>query len=220
MLVARMVTDVESARAFLLPRLVVGAALRRRFPDDSRRKRNELAGCRRLSRVDFEEYSRAQLPGLVRFAAALTGDTELAQDLVQDALIRAYARWSRVSKVDRPDLYLRRVVINGYLSWRRRWYQRTVGSVADMTVLSRPMPTDPVARLADADQIAALLSTLDRRKQVAIVLRFFEDRDDAEIAEMLGCAQGTVRSHISRGLAALRPLLHQELAEGVSYERS
>jgi DNA-directed RNA polymerase specialized sigma24 family protein len=80
--------------------------------------------------VEFEEFARARLPGLVRFTAALTGDRQLAQDLVQDTMVRAFQKWGRVASAERPDLYLRRVVINGHLSWRQRWYQRTVRPVA------------------------------------------------------------------------------------------
>jgi RNA polymerase sigma-70 factor (sigma-E family) len=152
--------------------------------------------------VDYDEFARAQLPGLVRFAAALTGDTQVAQDLVQDTLVRAYLKWSRVASADRPELYLRRMLINGHLSWRRTWYQRTVRPVAEPAVASST--PDPAGRIADRDQLAALLAGLGRQQRAAIVLRFYEDRDDDEIASVLGCAPVTVRSHISRGLAALR----------------
>jgi RNA polymerase sigma-70 factor (sigma-E family) len=152
--------------------------------------------------VDYDEFARGQLPGLSRFAAALTGDTQLAQDLVQDTLVRAYVRWSRVAGADRPELYLRRMLVNAYLSWRRRWYQRTVRAVADPAD-TRAVP-DPAAHIADRDQLALLLAGLGRQQRAAIVLRFFEDRDDHEIAEVLGCSAVTVRSHVSRGLATLR----------------
>ena len=160
--------------------------------------------------LDFDEFARGQLPSLVRFAAALTGDRQLAQDVVQDALVRAYTRWQRVAGADRPDLYLRRMVLNGYLSWRRRWYQRTVSSVADPAGGPHPVTADPAGRITDRAQLAALLGGLGRQQRAAIVLRFYEDRDDAEIAEVLGCSSATVRSHISRGLATLRLRLQTE----------
>lgn len=158
----------------------------------------------------FDEFAREQLPGLVRFAAVLTGDRDLAQDLVQDALVRAHRHWKRVQAADRPDLYLRRMVVNGHLSWRRRWYQRRVATAAE---LPAPAIEDHARGLADRDQLARLLSDLTRAQQAAIVLRFYEDRDDTEIAEAMGCAVGTVRSHVSRGLAALRIRLAGELTE-------
>ncbi|GHF61598.1 RNA polymerase sigma-70 factor (sigma-E family) [Amycolatopsis bartoniae] len=162
--------------------------------------------------MHFEEFSREHLPGLVRFAAVLTGDRDLAQDVVQDALVRAHQRWRRVSATDRPDLYLRKMVVNGYLSWRRRWYQRSVRPADDVTRLREVATPDPALRIADADQLAVLLAGLSRPQQAAIVLRFYEDRDDGEIAEVLGCAVGTVRSHISRGLAILRGRMTMEVA--------
>lgn len=160
--------------------------------------------------VDFDAFAREQLPSLVRFAAALTGDTQLAQDLVQDALIRTYTRMSRVAGADRPDLYLRRMVLNGYLSWRRRWYQRTVHTVADPTAGPHPVAPDPAGRIADRAELAVLLGRLGRQQRAAIVLRFYEDRDDDEIAAVLGCTAATVRSHVSRGLAAMRLRIQTE----------
>jgi RNA polymerase sigma-70 factor (sigma-E family) len=154
--------------------------------------------------VDFDEFLREQLSSLVRFAGVLTGDGYLAQDLVQDALVRAHARWGRIGKVDRPDLYVRRMITNGYLSWRRRWAVRTIQPVADTDRLSRATSPDPAVRVADQDQVLALLATLSRRQRAALVLRFYEGRSDEEIAGILGCTAGTVRSHVSRALAGLR----------------
>ena len=154
--------------------------------------------------MDFEEFLRGQLPGLVRFAAVLTADTHLAQDLTQDALVRAHARWGRIGQLDRPDLYLRRMITNGYLSWRRRWSVRSIHPVADTGQLDQSTAPDPAVRLAEQDQVHRLLATLTRRQRVVLVLRFYEGRSDAEIAEILACPAGTVRSHVSRALAGLR----------------
>jgi len=159
--------------------------------------------------VQFEEFSREQLPGLVRFAAVLTGDRELAQDVVQDALVRANQGWRRIAAADRPDLYMRKIVVNGYLSWRRRWYQRSVRPTADVTRFQESAEPDPAWRIADADQLAGPLARLSRAQRASIVLRFYEDRDDDEIAAVLGCAPATVRSHVSRGLSALRVHLNE-----------
>jgi len=166
--------------------------------------------------VDFDAFAREQLPSLVRFAAALAGDTQLAQDLVQDTLVRAYPRMSRVAGADRPDLYLRRMVLNSYLSWRRRWYQRMVQSVADPAAGPHPVTPDPAGRIADRAELAVLLGRLGRQQRAAIVLRFYEDRDDDEIAAVLGCTAATVRSHISRGLARLRLRMRTEKDTGIA----
>ncbi len=172
---------------------------------------NRHPWCEHLLFVHFDDFAREQLPGLVRFAAVLTGDPDLAQDLVQEALVRAHEKWARVAETDRPDLYLRKMVVNGHLSWRRRWYQRAVRSVADPTWFREPHTADPAGRIADGAQLKELLSGLSRSQQAAIVLRFYEDRDDDEIASVLGCAVGTVRSHISRGLSVLRVRLGAEM---------
>ncbi|MGW4062787.1 SigE family RNA polymerase sigma factor [Amycolatopsis sp. NPDC004747] len=154
--------------------------------------------------MHFEEFAREELPELVRFAAVLTGDRDLAQDVVQDALVRAHQHWRRVTAAERPELYLRKMVVNGYLSWRRRWYQRSVQPTEDVTRFTETAVPDHAERIADAGQLAELLATLSRSQRAAIVLRFYEDLDDREIAELLECAVGTVRSHISRGLGVLR----------------
>ncbi|HEV2783146.1 MAG TPA: SigE family RNA polymerase sigma factor [Actinophytocola sp.] len=154
--------------------------------------------------MDFDEFLRAQLPGLVRYAGVLTADSHLAQDLTQDALVRAHARWSRIGRLDRPDLYLRRMITNGYLSWRRRWSVRSIQPMADAGLLEEATTPDPAAALADRDLVATLLATLTRRQRAVLVLRFYEGRSDEEIAAILGCTAGTVRSHVSRGLAVLR----------------
>ena len=160
--------------------------------------------------VDFDEFLREQLSSLVRFAGVLTGDTHLAQDLTQDALVRAHARWSRIGRVDRPDLYLRRMITNGYLSWRRLASVRRTRSVADTDGLNRATAPDPAVRLADRDQVGLLLATLPRRQRAVLVLRFYEGRSDDEIATILGCTPGTVRSHVSRALAGLRDRFRDE----------
>ncbi|GHG02768.1 MULTISPECIES: SigE family RNA polymerase sigma factor [Amycolatopsis] len=154
--------------------------------------------------MHFEEFAREELPDLVRFAAVLTGDRDLAQDVVQDALVRAHQQWRRVAAADRPKLYLRKMVVNGYLSWRRRWYQRSVHTTPDVTKFAEAAAPDHADRIADADRLAQLLAALSRAQRAAIVLRFYDDLDDGEIAEVLDCAVGTVRSHISRGLSSLR----------------
>jgi RNA polymerase sigma-70 factor (sigma-E family) len=149
----------------------------------------------------FDEFVAAQLPGLLRYAAALTGDRALAQDVVQDALVRVHRRWRRVLAADRPEAYVKRIVVNEYLSWRRRWHFRHV-------VLSHePQDTiepDHAARSADRDDLRWRLAQLAPRQRAVLVLRYFEDLSDPEIAEILGCTQGTVRGYASRGLHALR----------------
>lgn len=150
--------------------------------------------------MTFEEWARVRLPALVRFGAALTGDRALAEDVVQEVLIRAYGRWRRIADMEWPDAYLRRMVVNEYLSWRRRWGRVTpVPALA----LDRTLPDHADAH-AERAGVRAQLAGLPRRQRAVLVLRYYEHLTDVEIAEVLGCAAGTVRSLASRALATLR----------------
>ena len=155
--------------------------------------------------MTFDEWARARLPALVRFAVALTGDRGLGEDVVQEVLIRAYGRWDRIAGLDQPEAYLRRMVTNEYLSWRRRWARVTPH--ADVTATSeRGTDSEPDHAEAHADRttLAAELARLPKRQRAVLVLRYYEHLTDAEISDVLSCPQGTVRSLASRALQALR----------------
>ena len=155
--------------------------------------------------VTFDEWARARLPALVRFAAALTGDRGLAEDVVQEVLIRAYGRWSRIAGLEQPEAYLRRMVTNEYLSWRRRWARITPH--AEVPATAEPgAGTEPDHAEAHADRaaLAEELARLSKRARAVLVLRYYEHLTDAEIADVLRCPQGTVRSLASRALRTLR----------------
>lgn len=155
--------------------------------------------------MTFEEFLSAELPGLTRFAAVLTGDRHLAEDVVQDALVKAHGRWRHIGDLDQPTAYLRRMIVNGYLSWRRRWATRTIYATGDLTEHEAiGAGGDPAVTVAHADQVGRLIATLPRRQRVAIVLRFYLGHDDAAAAAVMGCSAQTVRSHVSRALSALR----------------
>jgi RNA polymerase sigma-70 factor (sigma-E family) len=157
--------------------------------------------------VTFEEYAAARLPGLLRYAVILTGDHDLAQDVVQEVLARAQVRWNRISRAGSPDAYVRQMVLNEYLSWRRRWAVRNVQAVGerladlgDRTGSHRDHAHDVV----ETDDIWARLATLPRKQRAVLVLRYYEQLSDGEIATLLSCAQATVRSNASKALATLR----------------
>lgn len=96
----------------------------------------------------FEAFVTDQLPSLLGYAIVLTGDRELAADIVQDVMVRVHARWSRVSTTDHPNAYVRRMVTNQYLSWRRRWQVRSVFVAADDVLHTRMAPSpDATCRL-------------------------------------------------------------------------
>jgi RNA polymerase sigma-70 factor (sigma-E family) len=148
--------------------------------------------------VTFEEFAAARLPALLRYAIVLTGDRELAEDLVQDVMIRVHLRWRRVQRVDRPELYVKRAVTNEFLSWRRRWRTR-----ASVSTPGRPV-ADPAALIVERSDLWGRVLRLPRQQRVVLALRFYEGLSDPEIAEVLGCAPGTVRGYASRAIATLR----------------
>lgn len=152
-------------------------------------------------RPDFEAYVSARSPALVQTAYLLCRDHGLAEDLVQAALTKAWLAWSRIG--ENPDPYVFRIVTNTHASWyRRRWR----GEVPTETLPERPAASaDEVeGRAGDRATLWRALGKLNERERAAIVLRYFLDLDHAQIADILRCPPGTVRSQISRALAKLR----------------
>lgn len=153
----------------------------------------------------FEDYVIARGTGLLRFAYVLSGDRHLAEDLVQEVLARVHGRWHRLTHVEQPDAYIRKAIVRQFLSWRRRRASR------EMPTGSVPEPphatVDAATRQAARDEMWRLLAALPRSQRAVLVLRFYEDLSDPDIARLLGCRQGTVRVHAARGLAKLRRVL-------------
>ncbi len=153
---------------------------------------------------DFDAFIRGRHLALLRFAHALTGDRELAADLVQDALERTGLAWSRVRRRDDPEGYVRRIIVTRYVSWWRRLRrERLVAAVPEIAY------DDPSAGAAGGpdETLWRLLATLPPRQRAVLVLRFYEDLTEVEVARVLGCSVGTVKSNGSRGLARLRQAL-------------
>lgn len=152
--------------------------------------------------MTFEEFAATRMPAMLKFAAVLAGDRASAEDLAQEVLVRAYSRWDRIGCLDRPEFYVRKMVLNEFLSWRRRSLRQTpANSAAEQSASRAP---DHADLYTERHALLAEIGKLPRRQRAVLVLRYYEDRDDAEIAELLGCTPGTVRSHASRALAALR----------------
>jgi RNA polymerase sigma-70 factor (sigma-E family) len=151
--------------------------------------------------ADYENFVRAHLPRLLRYATMLTGEREQAADLVQDVLVKVYRRWSRISGLDRPDRYVVRMVTNGYLSWRRSRWARLIAT-GDLPDEARA--DDFASEHALREDMWQRLARLPRRQRAVVVLRYYEQWDDSEIAGLLGCAQATVRAHAHRALTTLR----------------
>jgi RNA polymerase sigma-70 factor (sigma-E family) len=157
--------------------------------------------------VTFAEYAAARLSSLLRYAVILTGDSDLAQDVVQEVLARAQVRWSRIERAGSPDAYVRQMVLNEYLSWRRRWAVRNIQAVGErLADLSdrHGSSGDHAHDVVETDAVWARLATLPRKQRAVLVLRYYEQLSDTEIASLLGCAQATVRSNASKALASLR----------------
>ena len=150
----------------------------------------------------FEEFAAARLPAVLRFAGVLTGDRGLAEDVVQEVLIRTHKRWQQIGELERPELYVRKMVVNEYLSWRRRsWRLIPFGAAHD---IDRRLVADHAQAHAERDALLAELGKLPRRQRTVLVLRYYEGLPDNEIADVLGCTPGAVRGYASRALAALR----------------
>jgi RNA polymerase sigma-70 factor (sigma-E family) len=153
---------------------------------------------------EFREFVAARQGALFRVAVLLTGHREDAEDLLQVALARLALHWTRLARTGAADAYVRRILYHQQVNrWRRRGHQREhataelpePGSVADPAV-------DSALRLTLGDA----LRRLTPRQRAVVVLRYYEDRPEAEVAEILGCGVGTVRSQTHRSLARLRAL--------------
>jgi RNA polymerase sigma-70 factor (sigma-E family) len=151
---------------------------------------------------DFDRFMAGRWPGLVRLAYGLTGDRWLAEDLAQSALASAYAAWWRVRRADDPDAYVRRILINA--SNRRFRRRRVPESPHELAELPDTRTADPADLVGDRAALLAALRELPPRQRAIVVLRYWEDLSDAQVAAVLGCSAGTVRSQASRAMAKLR----------------
>jgi RNA polymerase sigma-70 factor (sigma-E family) len=154
----------------------------------------------------YREFAGLQLQALQRPAYLLCGDWHLAQDLVQTTLVKMYGAWSRLGgEVDR-HAYARRVLVNAYISQRRRhWWRREI-STGDLHETAASEPVD----VGERERQRALLMTLPSRQRAVVVLRFWEDFSVEQTAQALGIATGTVKSQTSEALKTLRISLTSE----------
>jgi RNA polymerase sigma-70 factor (sigma-E family) len=178
---------------------------------DSARRERDAVTTSRVSPLSpnpptFDDFVRDSHVALVRYAALLSGSAAQGEDLVQDVLLRLYPRWDALAaQTGSIGAYVRRAVTNEHISWRRRWSTRHVklvddGELPDIGVVGIPEARD--------DELWQRLLSLPPQQRAAVVLRYYEDLDDDEIAAILDCRPGTVRAHVSRGLAALRRSEH------------
>jgi RNA polymerase sigma-70 factor (sigma-E family) len=148
----------------------------------------------------FDAWVEARVAALLRFAYLVTGSQQAAEDAVQSALVSACEKWSRVSRRDDPDAYVRRMVVNAHISaWRRTGrLESPVAEVRDAT------GADPAQQVVEHDAVWRMCAGLPPQQRAAVVLRFYEDLEYAEVAAVLGIAEPTARSHVHRALTALR----------------
>jgi RNA polymerase sigma-70 factor (sigma-E family) len=152
--------------------------------------------------VTFEQFVAAQGASLLRLAFVLTGDRHLAEDLAQTALADAYRHWRKASAARDPEAYVRRMLVNAHLSWRRR--RSSTERPAEWADTSADPEAGPGDALADREQMRTLLADLAPRARTVLVLRYYADLDDAAIAEAMGVSPSAVRATASRALASLR----------------
>lgn len=154
--------------------------------------------------AEFEAYMAARQPSLLRTAYLLSGDRHTAEDLVQTALAKLYLSWDKVQQRELLDGYVRRIIVNEHNSlWRRAWKRREHST----DVLPDHRTVDD---RHDDGQGAALwefVQTLPRRQRAVIVLRYYEDLSEQEIADVLGCSRGNVKSTAHHALKSLRAVL-------------
>lgn len=151
--------------------------------------------------MTFEEYVTARWAALYRTAHLLTGDPAAAEDLLQSTLLKVMAQWARVRRADAPDAYVRKMLLNELLGERRKSGRRA----GKQHLVAVPAPVaDPASDTAQRLDLWQRVQALPPRQRAVLVLRYYEDLSEAEIAAVLGVSPGTVKSQASAALRALR----------------
>lgn len=153
--------------------------------------------------VDFERFITTELAGFTRFAGVLTGDRQLAHDVLIDALLIASRHWPDISTMAQPAAYVRRIIVTTFLTDHRKTARRRTTPTSKADVLDRPQ-ADQTHQVDNRQLLDRLLRRLPRQQRTAVVLRFYLDYDDASIAETMSTSASGVRSNITRALATLR----------------
>lgn len=159
--------------------------------------------------MSFDEYAQSHLRRLLGVAWAISGDWDLAQDMVQDVMLKLQRHWERVSGLRDVDAYVNRMLINEYRSWWRK-AKRTLPSGRAPGTGEYP---DIASAISEGAELRGALAKLSRQQQIVLALRYYADLSDAEISAITGYAPGTVRSTSSRGLRRLRSLLSAQSHE-------
>ena len=155
--------------------------------------------------ADFDNFVAAHVDDLLRTAYLIVWDEGEAEDLVQECLLKVARRWPRVHRMEQPQAYARRILVNLALDGaRRRAQRRRELEAGDATSL---WAVDPLQALETRAELLQALAQLHERQRAVLVLRYFNDLTEAQVADVLGCSPGTVKSSASRGLARLREAL-------------
>jgi RNA polymerase sigma-70 factor (sigma-E family) len=149
---------------------------------------------------DFRDYVRTRRRALLRTAYLLTGNLADAEDLVQSALAKTYFAWDRIEDRGALDGYVRRAIVNTHISWwrRRRVQEYPTDELPDQAVADHATSSDLQETLRQA------VNRLPERMRAAVMLRYYHDMTEAEVAEVLGVTLGTVKSTVARAVAKLR----------------
>ncbi len=165
-----------------------------------------MADVRRARDQAFTEFVGARAGALLRTAYLLTGDHQAAEDLLQVALVKTYLAWDRIREIEAVEGYVRRTLLTTHTSWwRRRWR----GEVPVPTIPEHQGPAVD-ERAEDRSRVWPHLKALPARQRAVVVLRYYEDRSEAEVAALLGCSAGTVKSQAHRALTTLRQRLGED----------
>jgi RNA polymerase sigma-70 factor (sigma-E family) len=156
-----------------------------------------------MSRDSFDRFVAESSNGLLRTAYLMVGDLHEAEDLVQETLLKVARRWPRVRRMDHPTAYARRILVNLALRGSPKRSRRR----AELSEQHSEQHVAAVAPLDTHDEIRAALAALPPRQRAVLVLRYFLDLPEAEVAAALQCSLGTVKSTASRGLARLEQTL-------------
>ena len=152
-------------------------------------------------RVAFGEYVRSRSQALLRAAQALTGNRADAEDLLQATLVKAYQSWDRIDDPAALDTYVRRVMVNTHISG---WRKRRVDEYPTDELPDSPSAEDATRDSDLRDVVQRAIDRLPRQMRAAVMLRFYDDMTEPEVAAALGVSVGTVKSTVARAVAKLR----------------
>jgi len=153
-----------------------------------------------IADAEFREFVQSRGRSLLHAAYLLTGNVADAEDLVQSALAKTFQAWDRIEDRKALDGYVRRAMVNTHISW---WRRRKLDEYPTDDIPDQPV-ADPATATDTYDSLKRAIDRLPQRMRAAVVLRFFEDMTEAEVADILGVSQGTVKSTVSRAVAKLR----------------